>query len=146
MAQTITCRPGMRFGMGVDSQTETPRGEALRYERIEGHDGGQTVAAQFVKIESQESLMESMGISVSASVSYMLASVDAKFDFSRQNAVNDYTVYLLLKASVRNPARSMMAPKLTKQAEDVFNRSPDEFRQIYGDTFIDEIHGGGEFF
>jgi hypothetical protein len=144
--RAITCREGMRFGMGVDSQTETACGEALQYERIEAGDGGQRVRADFLKIESQEQLMESMDISVSASVSYGLSSVDAKFDFSRQHSVNDYTVYLLLKASVHNPPRHMVAPKLTDEAAAIYKRAPDEFRQTFGDMYIDEIYSGGEFF
>jgi hypothetical protein len=142
----VNMHKGMRFGMGVDSQTETVCGEALKFSGTTDAQAGQRVTSSFKKIDSQESLMESMKLSVSASLSYGLASVDAKMSFASEHAVNDYTVYLLLQASVINPARHMVAPELTDEALAVFKRGPEEFRQTYGDTYIDEIYGGGEFF
>jgi len=142
----INLSEGMRFGMGADSHTEEARGEAITFNGIEHEAGGQVVASALKMIQSQDSLMESMNISVSASVRYGLASGDARFDFAKKHAVNTYSTYLLLKATVQNPPEHMVAPKLTDTAAQLYQRSPEEFRQTFGDVFIDEIYSGGEFF
>jgi hypothetical protein len=51
-----------------------------------------------------------------------------------------------MKVIVRNPPRSMVNPRLTPEAEELYKRDPEQFRQIYGDYYIDQIYGGGEFF
>ncbi len=144
--KTIDIREGMRFGMGVDSVMERACGEAIAYAGERGQQGGQIVRANVRMIETQESLMETLNISVGASVRYGLASVDAKMDFAKQQAVNEYSLYVLFQVEVQNPPRSMKTPRLTPEAQAIYDRSPDDFAATYGDMFIDEIYGGGEFF
>jgi hypothetical protein len=142
----IDLRESMRFGMGVDSLTEQVRGEALVFDGTTTNQGGQKVKASVQMIQSQESLMEALDISVNASVRYGLASVDAKMDFARRHAVNQYSVYMLFKADVRNPPKFMTNARLTDRAMEVYQRDPEEFRRAFGDSYIDEIYSGGEFF
>jgi hypothetical protein len=142
----VNMRAGMRFGVGLEGWTEEVRGEALEFEDIRDSQGGQHVDSGVSLIESQEALMESLNISVNASVRYGLASVDAKMEFAESHAVNSYTLYLLLRASVTNPPRYMVNPRLSEPAERVYKRDPEEFRRIYGDVFIDEIYSGGDFY
>jgi hypothetical protein len=142
----INISDGVRFGMGADSHTEEVRGNAIAFNGIERQAGGQIVTSEVEMLQSQESLMESLNISVSASVRYGLASVDAKFDFAKTHAVNGYATYLLLKARVQNPPQHMVGPTLTPEATAVYQRSPEEFRQTFGDVYIDEIYSGGEFY
>jgi hypothetical protein len=142
----INLTSGMRFGAGVDRLTEQARGIAIEYEGVQDGFGGQTVNPTVQMVESQQSLMEQMNLSVSASARYGLVSGDAKFDLAKEHAVNQSSVYLLLKASVRNAPRYMIRPRLTNEAARIYRNDPEEFRQIYGDTFIDEIYSGGDFF
>ena len=152
MSREINLTNGMRFGVGVDDQTEQVRGTAIEWDRIADGDGGgdrqggQIVDSNLKLIESQESLMEAMQLSVSASVRYGLASGDAKFSLSQEKAVNQYSLYLLLKAYVRNPARHMVNARLLPEAKRVYTNDPEEFRASFGDTYIDEIYSGGDFF
>lgn len=151
MSRLINLTDGMRFGVGIDSLTEQVRGTAIEWTRIGearsgDQQGGQIVDSNLKLVESQESLMESMNLSVSASVRYGMASGDAKFSFSQEKAVNQYSLYLLLRAYVRNPPRHMVSARLLPEAKRVYNNDPEEFRQTYGDTFIDEVHSGGDFF
>jgi hypothetical protein len=136
----------MRFGMGVDSILEEARGEALEYQGERSNEGGQIVRATARMMESQTSLMEAMDISVSLSARYGLSTADAKMQFAEQHAVNEYSLTMLLQADVRNQPRSIISPRLRLEAEELYRREPDKFLQIYGDTYIDEVYGGGEFF
>ena len=83
MATLINLTEGMRFGVGIEGITEEARGTAIQYDGVSNGSGGQIVNSQVKLIESQESLMESMQLSVSASVRYGLVSGDAKFSLAR---------------------------------------------------------------
>jgi hypothetical protein len=146
MGRMINLTEGMRFGAGVDGITEETRGLPIEFDGISDSAGGQHVDASVKMIESQEELMESMNLSVSASVRYGLASGDAKFSMAQQHSINHYSLYLLLSADVRNPARHMVRPRLSGDALRIFRNDPEQFRQIYGDMFVDEIYSGGDFF
>jgi hypothetical protein len=143
---TINLYTGMRFGMGVCSLTQEVRGQALVFDEISVGQGGQKVKAEVVRVDSQQSLMESLNISVGASVRYGLFSADATMDFAKEHAVNDTCISLLLKATVQNPPKFMVRPRLTDEARELYLRDPEQFRQIYGDSYIDEIYSGGRFF
>jgi hypothetical protein len=146
MSRLINLTEGMRFGAGVDGITEEVRGLPIQFDDVSDERGGQIVRSEVKIIETQESLMESMNLSVNASVRYGMASGDAKFSLAQQHAVNHYSLYVLLTADVRNPARHMVRPRLTEEAARIYRNDPEEFRQIFGDSFIDEIFSGGDFF
>lgn len=146
MSRIITLSEGMRFGAGVDTHTEEVRGLPIVYDgETYGH-GGQDVQATVKTIESQESLMKSMNLSVNASVRYGLAKADARFSLVQDSAVNQYALYVLLTASVSNPPRYMTNPRLNDEAKRIYRNDPEEFRNVYGETFIDEIYSGGYFY
>lgn len=144
--QLINLTNGMRFGSGVDSITQEVRGDAIEYQQINIGTGGQIVSATVRMIEIQDHLMEEMNMTVSVGARYGLSTGDAKFDFATKNSVNQYSVYMLLRAFVRNPRKHMIAPRLAEDAGRIYRNSPEEFRQIYGDSYIDEIYSGGDFF
>jgi hypothetical protein len=143
--ETINKCEGMRFGMGVCSLTQEVRGQALVFDEISTGQGGQKVTGQVSKVESQQHLMESLHISVGASVKYGLFSADATMDFVKEHAVDETCITLLLQATVENPPKFMIRPRLTDEANALYLRDPEEFRQIYGDSYIDEIYSGGRF-
>ena len=142
----INVGAGVRFGVGLDQITQDVRGEAIAYERITSESGGQIVpAAGVVLIETQEAFMNSLNISVAASVRYGTASMDASMSFAESHAVNDHKLCMLFKVQVANPPKHMVAPQLTDEAKSVYIRDPEQFRAIYGDVYVDEIYGGGMF-
>jgi hypothetical protein len=53
---------------------------------------------------------------------------------------------MLFQVKVSNAPRTMRKPRLTPAAEALYNTDESQFQQTYGDTYIDEIYGGGEFF
>jgi hypothetical protein len=136
----------MRFGMGVDSITEEVRGQALVFQGEQQDPLAQIVKASVRMVESQSDLMEAMNISAGLSARYGLAEGDLKVELATQHAVNEYSLSMLFKAEVNNAPRTMVNPVLTADAATMYRRDPNRFRDIYGDTYIDEIYGGGELF
>ena len=142
----VNMRDGMRFGVGIDALTESVRATALEFNAEVDGEGGQRVGAEVKMIETQESLMESLSLSVAASINYGLASLDARMELAKSSAVNLHSLYVLFKATVTNPARHMDRPKLLEPAETLYRTDPEAFRLTYGDHYIDEIYSGGAFF
>jgi len=144
---TINIGEGMRFGMGVDSSSGLVRGEAIVFDREDKEDGGQIVDADVTMIQSQESLLESLNISVSGSFQLAFeASGDMKTQLAQENAINNSSVYMLFKAVVKNPPSFMVNPRLADSAKAIYQSDPEQFRQLFGDVYIDSIISGGEFF
>lgn len=145
---TINIGEGMRFGMGVDQSSGLVRGQAIIFDSIDRETGGQVAPeAEVLMIESQESLREELNISVNGSFQLAFeASADLKTQFAQKHAVNDSSVYMLFKIVVRNPPAFMVNPRLADQAAAIYQRNPEDFRQLFGDVYTDTIIGGGEFF
>lgn len=129
--------------MGVDSLLQQARGEAITYAGVSDSDGGQTVTGDLKVITTQQELVETLDISVSASVRYGFFSADGRMNFAEEHAVNDASVYLALHALVMNPPQSMVAPKLSESAKVIYKNDPEAFRVSFGDCYIDEIYRGG---
>lgn len=151
MGRIINLTEGMRFGASVDGITEEVRGLPIEYDGETDGQGGQHATPFVQMIESQESLMESLNLSISVGASLGLAEIasasgDAKFSMMKQHSVNRYSLYVLLSVDVRNSPRRMRQPRLSAEATRIYRNDPEHFRQIYGDVFIDEIYGGGDFF
>ncbi|RYP88667.1 hypothetical protein EKO23_01895 [Nocardioides guangzhouensis] len=134
---------GVRLGVGVDTVLQLAKGEAIEYAGVTDAEGGQTVTAEFRVITTQQELSESLDLSVSASVRYGLANVDGRMDFAEKNAINESSVYMMLSAHASNPPRYMQKPKLRGAAEVMYRNNPEEFRQSFGDCFVDEVYTGG---
>jgi hypothetical protein len=142
--KTVTITEGLRFGVGADSLLDEARAEALDFNSVTDAGGGQESTAYMKLITTQQSLVEALDVSVSASVRYGLASVDARMKFAEEHAVNDSSVYLLLHASTTNPPKTMVVPKLKPDAVATYERDPEEFRRVYGDSFVDVVYDGGD--
>lgn len=67
----------------MDGITEEVRGLPIEYDGETDGQGGQHAISWVKTIESQESLMESLDLSISASACYGLASGDAKFSMAQ---------------------------------------------------------------
>jgi hypothetical protein len=144
--KSISLSDGLRFGVGIDSATLSPRANAIEFESVTGGGQGQKTTATFKKIESMEQLVDEMDLSVAASVNIGLFSADAKFKLVEKTAINEFSVYVLAKVLVSNPATYMVKPKLTAEATKVYLRDPNEFFMTFGDSYLDEVHAGGEFY
>src|SRR4051812_10256556 len=95
-----------QIGQGFNYDSRESVGIGLSVTSIsEDIPDGQIVRTSFKSVATQESLMESLGVSASADVRYGLFSGGAKFDFAQSHAVNSYSSFIAGRCEVQNATR-----------------------------------------
>lgn len=108
---------------------------------------GQEVDFRMDQIESIESLYESMGISVEAEGRYGLFSASAKFDLAQESNFNSHSVFILLKARVKNAVKRIQNYTINPEIIQLYKDGKTErLQRGFGDSYIEGIITGGEFF
>lgn len=138
---------GQEIGQGYNSATRESLGTALSVDNIgEGPVDGQTSATSFVMVTTQESLLESLGVSASADVRIGLFSGDAKMSFAESHSVNSFSSFVAGRSFITNAMKHGHGFKLTPEAEKlVVAGRMDEFKTAFGDMFVRSLKTGGEF-
>ncbi len=139
---------GQEIGQGYNTETRESLGTALIVANVaeDPAASGQQVTTIFESVTSQESLMESLGISASADVRYGLFSAGAKFDFAQQHAVNSFSSFLAGRCNVQNAVRHGHEFKLTDDASALVTaQRMADFKTAFGDMFVRSLKTGGEF-
>lgn len=108
---------------------------------------GQEVDFKLEQIESTEQLYNSLGISVEASGSYGLFSASGKFQMAQESNFNSHSIFFVLKVRVKNAVKRItnyqIRPEVIKMLED---GQSERFQRSFGDSYIEGIITGGEFF
>ena len=139
---------GQEIGQGYNSETRESIGTGLTVASISENPAadGQEVTTIFESVTSQESLMESLGVSSSVDARYGLFSGGAKFDFAQNHAVNSYSSFIAGRCVVHNAIRSGHGFRLNEDAAPlVTSQRMDEFKTAFGDMFVRSLKTGGEF-
>lgn len=149
MDQTeVSYRAGFDYGMGVRSASGAPLapgvvGAATQVKDASGGDG----TWQLSRINSNEDLERSLGISADASGGVGLFSASAKFNFSSNMKVQSSSLILIVKKTMTKGFEQIYAPALSPDAAALVAAGKlDQFLERYGDTFVRGIYAGGEFF
>lgn len=138
---------GQEIGQGYNSQTRENLGTALTMTDVseDPSASGQEVTTLFTSVNSQESLMQSLGISSSLDVRYGLFSGGAKFDFAQSHAVNSFSSMIAGRSQVLNAIRHGHGFKPTDTAAQLSAAGRmDDFRAAFGDMFVRSMKTGGE--
>ncbi len=139
---------GQQIGQGYNPKTTESVGTALSVSEIaKTFPAGQAVTSQFDMVSTQDSLMESLGISASVDARYGLFSGDAKFNFASSNSVNSYSTFVVGRCEVQNAISYGKDFKLTAAADAILKQANGEktFRTAFGDMFVRALRTGGEF-
>lgn len=149
-SQVIDFRDGMKIGRGYNRLTgevlESPSVTGPSITAVQGA-GGQLVTTKFSTIRDVEALHKSLGISVDAGGSYFGFSGSAKVDYVNSCDFSSYSIYVMVRVTVRGAFESIDAPVFSPDAlELVANNNPDRFRERFGDSYIAGIQKGGEYF
>jgi hypothetical protein len=146
---TIEFTDGMKFGLGYNRLT----GGVLPSPAVTGSTSavsgatGQQVSIDCVTIEDVESLHKSLGISVDAGGSYMGFSGSAKVDYVHSCDLSSFSTYVLVRVSVQDAFESIDAPVFSPDASDLLKAGNTvRFRERFGDSYIEGIRKGGEYF
>lgn len=149
MPQTILIAfGGQEIGQGYNSETRESIGTGLTVASISEDPAanGQEVTTIFESVTSQESLMESLGISASTDVRYGLFSGGAKFDFAQNHAVNSFSSFIAGRCVVHNAIRHGHGFKLSEDAQHLVTAERmEDFKTAFGDMFVRSLKTGGEF-
>jgi len=108
---------------------------------------GQEVHFKMTRIEEVEQLYNELGISVDVAGRYGLFAASAKFQFAQNSNFNSYSVFYLLSVKVRNAVKHIKNHKILPEIAQLLTDGKEEkFRRGFGDSFIEGIVTGGEFF
>lgn len=108
---------------------------------------GQDVKFRLVRLEEREQLYEELGISVDAGFRYCLFNARNKFAFAEQSSYSAYSLFFLLSVRVTNAVKHIKRYALNPDVVKLLKEGElDMFRRGYGDSYIESITTGGEFF
>jgi hypothetical protein len=128
-------RENVGTGLTVASVSEDPLAD------------GQVVRTSFNTVSTQQSLMESLGMSASVDVRYGLFAGDAKINFAQSHAVNSFSSFVAGRCEVQNATRHGHDFALTPAAQALITAgSLKEFKTAFGDMFVRSLKTGGEFY
>lgn len=140
---------GIDYGVGFDALANEVRGDCVIRTTPKPPDGagGQEIFFSLDQISDYSSLATAMSISISASLKATFGKGSAKVQFLSEQTINQYSIYLLIRVSVKNAPKRMRDVKLTSDAFDLLkSKGSEAFRKRCGDEFIAGLSTGGEFF
>ena len=134
-------------GFNFDSRESVGTGLSVASVSEDPNANGQIVRTSFKSVSTQDSLMESLGISVSADARYGLFSGGAKFDFAQSHAVNSFSSFIVGRCEVHNATRHGNGFQLIPDAQALVTAgNTKDFKTAFGDMFVRSLKTGGEFY
>jgi hypothetical protein len=138
---------GQEIGQGYNTETRESVGTGLVVASIseDKNADGQVVTTSFASATSQESLMDTLGISASIDVRVGLFSGGGKFSFAESNSVNSFSSFIVGRCVVQNAIRHGHGFSLNGDAQPlVVAGRLDEFKTAFGDKHVRAFMTGGE--
>ena len=150
MAQQILTIPfsGQLIGQGYNSDTGQNVGTALEVGSIfeDASADAQAASTEFELAQTQDSVLETLGVSASADARVGLFAGGAKMSFSQQHSVNSSSTYIAGRSFVQNAVRHGKGFHLTEEAKALLAaQDMDGFKRAFGDRFVRSLFTGGEF-
>ena len=138
---------GMQIGSGYDSLTQVVKGEAYGdgtdTTLVSATKDSQTFSQDILRIENTEKLNNSLSVSASVEGSYGLFSASASSTFQTETEVNSYSLYFLINTIVRNSEEHIKNYVLDPIT---LSLAGDDFRDRFGDYFVEGVMSGGTFY
>lgn len=150
MKNIIPYNPTFELGKGFNSLKGDALGTIFQsdfgFSDTQGAEG-QEVHFKMSRIEDVEQLYETLGISINSSGRYGLFAASAKFDFAQNSSFNSYSVFYLLSVKVKNAVKHIKNPQINPVVGQwLTDGKTDKFIRGFGDSYIEAIITGGEFF
>ncbi len=139
---------GQLIGQGYNTETGENVGTALLVDSVfeDTSTDAQVASTIFESVESQDSLNESLGMSLSADVRVGLFAGGAKVAYAEQHAVNSSSSYVAGRSVVQNAIRHGKGFRLTPEAQRLIDAGDTAgFKKAFGDRFVRSLNTGGEF-
>jgi PASTA domain len=147
MAQTyrIPFRGSATLGRGFNVLTGEIVGKALNVVSREQAVSGGEAEYEYQLVETHESLMKSLGLSVEASGRYGLFSAEGKFAMSEKSNFNASSTFVVASCRVQNAFEMVDRVELLPEARPLLE-NPAKFKDAYGTSFVRGLQTGGEFY
>ncbi|MCC6315535.1 MAG: hypothetical protein IT337_16170 [Thermomicrobiales bacterium] len=137
------------IGMGFNSESGLAVGAALEGFTV-GPDpaaSGQEVLASITIVNSQEELMDRLGMSFEAQGRYGFYSASAKAEFAESSKFNSMSTFLVARCIVQNPMKRGRNFSVRAAAQDLLDAIQfQQFQTAFGDSFVRGLQTGGEFY
>ncbi len=138
-------RDGARIGAGFELLNDELRGDCIEF-KVADQDNpdGQHKEYTFKEVTDSSELLDTFKLSASAKYSAGFGTASGKAALARESKINEYFHSTAVYMSVRNSAKTIVGPKLTAAMVELAKKSPADFRQKCGNSFISSIVTGGE--
>ncbi len=141
----VEYRPGLDFGVGVDSLDGGIRGDAVVLTPQMEPSQAQELHLVLRQVESQQDLEKELGFSAEFSASFSFFGGDAKFSLAEKSKFSQYAIYLVVHALVGNSYQQMRNVKFEEEAIALLKNGQSAlFRERFGDQFVRGKQTGGE--
>jgi len=138
-------RGSATLGRGINVLTGEIVGKALEVQTTERAVTGGEAMYNVQIIDTHESLMESLGLSVEASGRYGLFSAEGKFALSEKSSFNAQSTFVVASCRVMNAFEQVDKVKVMPDAERMLADKP-AFKTAFGTAFVRGLQTGGEFY
>jgi hypothetical protein len=133
------------LGRGVNTLTGEILGKALNVKKTERAVTGGEASYDVQIVESHESLMESLGLSIAASGRYGLFSAEGKFELSEKSSFNAQSTFVVASCRVKNAFEQIDQVEVLEEAKPLLE-DKNRFKTAFGTAFVRGLQTGGEFF
>lgn len=147
-AITVEYKPGMQFGVGVDTPSGDSRNACVVGDAAPIADAtGDTVTFQMSEVTSIEDIQSALGVSASASGGVGLFSASAKMNYTESCHFHSSSVFLMVSVNVVQAFKSIRSPSIEAAAASLLTQGKSEsFQNRFGDMFVRGLVTGGQFF
>jgi hypothetical protein len=147
MAQTqrMPFRGSATLGRGVNTLTGEFIGKALKVTNKEQATTGQEATFDVQIVETHDSLMQSLGLSIETSGRYGLFSAEGKFGLSEKSNFNAQSTFVVASCRVQNAFEMLDTFEILPEATRLLEQ-PDKWKTTYGTSFVRGLQTGGEFY
>ncbi|MBK7387681.1 MAG: hypothetical protein IPI23_01030 [Bacteroidetes bacterium] len=144
----------IEYGYGINSATGLDTRQALTYNysptEIAKSSTGQTISFHAIEIKTRNELIQSLATSLSIGGKGSYGAFSASASYKRETfnklTINDYSQYLLINVTVRNPDKYIQDPILSDVAKSIARDFPNIFLSNFGDEFVFKKIYGGELY
>lgn len=141
---------GMKVGLGYDRLTGEPSTSPVvagsSVSAIAGA-GGQLVTSDCLIIQDVATLHKAVGVTADAGGAYAGFSASAKVDYLNSFDFSRFSIYVVVKVSVKNAFESVDSPAFSPDATELLETNNQaRFHERFGDCFISGVQKGGEYF
>jgi len=133
------------MGRGVNTLTGEAVGAALKVISKQQATSGQEAVYDVQIVETYDSLMQSLGLSVEASGRYGLFSAEGKFGLSEKASFNAQSTFVVASCRVQNAFDMLDRYELLPEAKPYLEQ-PEKWKTTFGTSFVRGLQTGGEFY